>query len=294
MPDDAAGGAAGGAAIPEAVLTSARQGEPDRLVAALLAPPALRADLVALAAFAAEVGAIPARVREPMMGAIRLQWWHDAVDAAARGAASGHPTADCLGRTVSRHALDPALLHAVIEARLADVSGAPFADLPDLLRHLDHTEGALFQLTLAVAGLPQGASTAGLAEAAGHAYGLVRRLTGAGGGAGPHPAIPADRLLAAGLAEADLAVRPLEPSVMAALGRIAAELQVSGHAALARARSAAAGHPQALPALLPLAMVEPYFRGLNRQPLRLLDGGGDVTPLYRMWRLWHAHLRSRF
>ena len=58
----------------------ARAGEPDRYLAALLAPAPQREALLAMAAFATELARIPRRaVREPFMGEVRLQWWRDAL-----------------------------------------------------------------------------------------------------------------------------------------------------------------------------------------------------------------------
>ena len=62
------------------VAAIAREGEPDRYLAALLAPAPEREALLALAAFAAELTRIPLRVvQEPMMGEIRLEWWRTAL-----------------------------------------------------------------------------------------------------------------------------------------------------------------------------------------------------------------------
>ena len=76
----------------DAVIASARSGEPDRYLAALLAPPAARDALLALAAFSSELARVPrARPREPAMGEIRLQWWRDALAAPARARAPAIP-----------------------------------------------------------------------------------------------------------------------------------------------------------------------------------------------------------
>src|SRR4249920_224039 len=89
----------------ETVATSARAGEPDRYLAALLAPPAARDGLLALAAFSAELGRIGQLVtREPMMGEIRLQWWRDALRPRDSGERTGNPVADALREAMLRHA----------------------------------------------------------------------------------------------------------------------------------------------------------------------------------------------
>ena len=61
----------------DVIRLAARAYERDRYLAALLSPAARRDDLLVLAAFAGDVGRIASSVSEPMMGAIRLQWWRD-------------------------------------------------------------------------------------------------------------------------------------------------------------------------------------------------------------------------
>ena len=61
------------APLPAPVRNSARESDPDRYLAALLAPAALTSDLMILAGLGAELARIPAQIREPMMGEIRLQ-----------------------------------------------------------------------------------------------------------------------------------------------------------------------------------------------------------------------------
>ena len=87
----------------EVVRIAARAFERDRYLAALLAPRTLRDDLIAIAAFAGEIGRIPTMVSEPMIGRIRLQWWRDVIDAGDR--ATGNPVADALNTSTARHTL---------------------------------------------------------------------------------------------------------------------------------------------------------------------------------------------
>src|SRR5581483_4773128 len=90
----------------DAVLQSARAGEPDRYLAALLAPAAARAHLLALAAFSSELGRVASAVtREPLMGEIRLQWWRDALEPGASGEPTGNPVADAVRTAVTAHDL---------------------------------------------------------------------------------------------------------------------------------------------------------------------------------------------
>ena len=80
-----------------------RDARPAALLRDLFAPAALRADLFALYGFAAEIARIPDQVSEPTLGEIRLQWWRDALQAAAeRGGATARRSAR-LRDAIARH-----------------------------------------------------------------------------------------------------------------------------------------------------------------------------------------------
>ena len=99
----------------------ARLYEPDRYVAALLAPRQAKLDLAALATFAADLERITATQSEPMMARIRLQWWRDALASRASDTVTGHPIADHIRRLIA------------LEARLLD----------DLMQSIDAAEAGL-------------------------------------------------------------------------------------------------------------------------------------------------------
>ena len=80
----------------------ARKADPDRAIAALFAPLTARDDLFALFAFNGELARIADQVSEPGLGAIRLQWWRDALARAEAGEATGHPVADAFGSVLAR------------------------------------------------------------------------------------------------------------------------------------------------------------------------------------------------
>ena len=61
-----------------------RQHDPDRFLTALFAPAAQRDALLALYAFNHELARAREVASEPTLALIRLQWWREVVDGAAR------------------------------------------------------------------------------------------------------------------------------------------------------------------------------------------------------------------
>ena len=89
-----------------------RRADPDRFFTALFAPPARREALFTLYAFNHEAARAKEVAREPMIALIRLQWWREVVE----GAAKPHEVATPLRALLDERAIDPALLLAVLDA----------------------------------------------------------------------------------------------------------------------------------------------------------------------------------
>jgi phytoene synthase len=86
----------------------------------------LRADLIALYAFEAELMAIPTRVTQPLLAEMRYVWWREQMDGVFAGAArKGHPVLEALTDVVARHGLDRGPFDALIEAHVGRVQGEP-------------------------------------------------------------------------------------------------------------------------------------------------------------------------
>jgi phytoene synthase len=239
-----------------AVAAAARAGEPDRYLAALLAPPPQRDALLALAAFAAELHRIPRLiVREPLMGEIRLQWWRDAL-ALAEGRRTGHEVADAVRQAARSHGLPAPLLEGLIDARALELAAGPFADDRSLQDFLWSTEGALFALAARVLGHPPSAGAEVACRASGEAYGMARLL------------LSLPRSLAQGripLSQTEIAKAGatahelLAGTAGAKVGGLLGAYRVQICHSLVRARRLAAQLPRRTRiAFLPLALVKPY------------------------------------
>jgi 15-cis-phytoene synthase len=260
----------------------AREGDPDRALAALFAPREARSHLFALCAFNVELARIAEQVSEPELGAIRLQWWREAVERAAKGEATGQPVADALGATLKQRGFSPQRIDALIDARRFDIETKIMPDWASLEVYLADTAGALFALGAECLGAPA-PSLEPASSQAGLAYGLTGLMR-----ALPVHAVsgrvylPADALHRHGTSpEAVLAGKSSE-----GLLAVLAELRRKASDALGAARHHVAQlDAPAQTAFLPLCLVDPYLAALEksgRDPLREIAG---INPLYRLWRM---------
>jgi 15-cis-phytoene synthase len=272
-------------------MAAARAGEPDRYLAALLAPADARPALMALAAFAAEIARVPRLVeREAAMGEVRLQWWRDAL-AAAEPPHTGNPVADAVRAAVGRHGLPVEALVGVIDARSHELYADPPADDAALQAQLKLTEGGLFALGSRILGATPAQPLIAACAASAEAYGLARLLVDLPQmlARGRVP-LPLTRLEAAGLTPAALLSSPDGDAV----GKLIAVLQAEARAHLAAARKHVADLPRQVGvAFLPLALVEPYLRSLGTSGRATLRRVPRVLPLTRIVRIAAAHWLRR-
>ena len=290
MATDVAGGPS--AAADDAVVASARSGEPDRYLAALLAPPDARAHLLALAAFSSELARVPSLVtREPAMGEIRLQWWRDALEAPDAGARTGNPIADAVRASMHRYDLPPALLLDVIDAREVDFARQPMPDDAAFAAYLWKSEGAPFALAAGILHREPGVDVRAAAVACGQAYGLARLLLGL-----PHALargrlpLPQSRLDAANVSSQEL----LSGDGGSNVADLLASMRAEARKALATSRRYVADLPRHVRvAFLPLALVETYLRALERSGRDVLRAPAEIVPLTRVWRIAAAHWLGR-
>lgn len=155
------------------------RGDPDRFLAAMAAPVAQRGALFVLYAANLELARIPWATSEPLIAAMRLQWWRDLAEAAGsgRGDPPAHEVAGPLFALIREAGLPVAAFDRMAAARERDCERAPFADAGAFAAYLDDTAGGLMWLSvraLGGAGLPAGFEA--VARDAGWAMGLAAWL----------------------------------------------------------------------------------------------------------------------
>ena len=241
-----------------------RTADPDRYLSSLFAGARDRPYLHALYAFNHEVAGVAMRVREPMLGAIRLEWWRETAETAARQKPRAHDVAKGLAALFAERGLPLAAFEAIIAARAFDASAEHFADFAALENYLDATGGGVMRLA---ARLLAGEET-GLREAA-LAYGfagLLRSLPFHNRRRKLY--LPRDLLNEVGLAPEDVFVLDQDPRVARAVARIT----TCAREHFRKARKARPG--KALAAILPAALVPVYLKRrdvpIHRRQMALL------------------------
>lgn len=278
--------------VPEPVRQAARTGEPDRYLAAVLAPRPVQGDLIALAAFAAEIARIPDLVSDPTIGETRLAWWREALEKSSAGGRTGNIVADALRDARERHELSTPMLLTLVDARAALLYQDPPDDDPHLARFFTATEGSLLTLASQIVAPELARSHATEIDKAGQIYGSARMLIALPRmHARGRTLLPADRLAVAGLQANDLTGAAAAPGLRALTRHYRDETRVG----LAHLRAELKALPRALRTVfLPLALVEPYLRASERFEQTEDPRREQLMPLIRIYRLWTAHAFGRF
>jgi phytoene synthase len=257
-----------------------RSNDRDRYIATLFAPADRRNALYALYAFNAEVARVRDVAREPMPGEIRLQWWVDVLSGERDGEASANPVAAALLDTIQRYKLETALLIALIDAHGFDLYDDPMEELGKLEIYGRATNSALITLAARIlAGIDL--------EAAAKPAGIAQALTAVQQSFPLHAGrkqlfIPADLLARHGVALHDILAGRSSTSLNAAF----AELRTIARQHLLEAHQClTALPPEALAAFLPLALVGPSLRLLDRCDA---FAPKEISPLRRQWLIWRA------
>jgi NADH dehydrogenase [ubiquinone] 1 alpha subcomplex assembly factor 6 len=240
-----------------------RRYDKDRFLAALFAPAEMRARIMTLLAFNAEVARIRETVSEPLIGQMRLQWWRDVVLALAEGTGPphGHPVAEAMAQLFTDRALEASHFLDLLGARELDMTDEPPADFAALIRYAHATSSQLNILMLNGLGIHDpAANTAGVD--AGIAWALTGILRATPQlAAGNRSMLPAQELAEAGLAVQDLQ----SPDCIVKLRPIAERLSDEIKDRINAAREARSiVERSAVPVLLPVTLADSYLKTLGR------------------------------
>jgi phytoene synthase len=260
-----------------------RTNDRDRYIATLFAPAEHRDALHALFAFNTEIARVRDVAREPMPGEIRLQWWVDVLNGERDGEGSANPVAAALLDTIQRHKLGTAPLTALIDAHRFDLYDDPMAHLADLETYAGETSSALITLAAQILTGSNLEIAAKAAKPAGIARAITAFLYAFPLHAGRNQLfVPVDLLARHGVALHDIFTGRASAGLNAAF----AELRTIARQRLCETQEClAALPPEALAAFLPIALVGPSLRLLDRCDA---FAPAEISPWRRQWLIWRA------
>lgn len=247
-----------------------RRNDPVLFRTALFASEPARERLLTLYAFDIELSRATRRTAEPLIAAMRLRFWHDAVvEAGAGGPVRAHEVAAPLCDLIKEQAFTIDSLVPLIEAREMELD-APL-DAERFSTWADARYGRLTELALRTVAPESdpGPVAAPAGQALARAFALRSAAAMAAGGGVPllPDLAPSDR--------AELAAGRMTPDLI----RLARELASDGMQAVKDARARRKMVPRAaLPALLPLGDAAKILR-------RVLVSGADLPSLAQAPRL---------
>jgi len=261
-----------------------READRDRYLATLFAPPDKRDALYALYAFAFEIGRVRDVAREPMPGEIRLQWWREVLEGKRDGEAAAHPVASALVAGLTRHGIKVDRLVGIVDAHAFDLYDEPMGTLDDLDNYGVMTESALLDVAIAILGgggpeammLVRGAGIAGTVT--GVLVNLAKQVSRR------QMFVPLEVIERHGVEIGEVYAGKTSEALKNAL----AELRRHARRQMIAARNEAMQVPLTiLPALLPLALIGPTLKPMDRRGYEPFD----VVPLSRLrrqWLIWRA------
>jgi phytoene synthase len=143
-------------------------GDPERALALRYSPPAALPGILALFALDDSLAGVLRTTREPMVGQMRLTWWHEALTSLDNAPPPAEPVLQALARNVLPHGVAGTRLAWMIEGWEELLEAEPFDD-DAIARHAARRGGKLFEM----AGLLLGAAASDPLTAAGEGWALA-------------------------------------------------------------------------------------------------------------------------
>ncbi|MDJ0929615.1 phytoene/squalene synthase family protein [Breoghania sp.] len=258
----------------------------DRYFTTLFAPADRRPAVFALYAFNAEIAGIRDKVSDALPGEVRLQWWRDVLTGDGHGDVTANPVAAALLETIAKYNLPQEAFLNLIEARVFDLYEDPMPTLADLEGYAGETASVPIQLASMI--LTDDPAKA-MCDASGHG-GVAYALTGLLRSLPWHARrrqmyLPGDLLERFGVDPNAVFCGKSTPELKACL----AEMRAIARRHMDQTRYKIEGLGKGCgPALLPVALVEPYLNRMERPDYDPLNEVIEIPQWRRQWILWRA------
>ena len=124
----------------------------DRYLCALFAPSNLQQSIFTIILFNAEIARVWDNVSEPMLGAIRFQWWRESIQNIYSGNVNDHYIIRLLAKVINRHNLSYHYFERLICAREQNFLETMPATVVQLEKYAEETSSPILALFVEIAG----------------------------------------------------------------------------------------------------------------------------------------------
>ncbi|KAL6260608.1 hypothetical protein P5V15_008128 [Pogonomyrmex californicus] len=132
----------------EYCLQLVRKNDYENFLCTLLLPRNVKSAAFAIRAFNVEVAQVEDQVSDNRIGAMRLQFWTDALNQIYNDHPPRSPVALELYRILQRHKLSKRYFKRLIDARLNKLNNSVFVDVDSLEKYCDYTVSSIYYLLL--------------------------------------------------------------------------------------------------------------------------------------------------
>ncbi len=156
-----------------------RESDRAQYLATLWQPAHDRPALWAVHAFCIELARIRSVVREPMLGAIRLAWWREALDGVYAHQPRAHPVLQALASTMPATGVTQLQLSQLVDGREVEFDDQAVVSIADAVQFADGTAGLQNEIVARIcAGSALSVQQRAAARSIGTAWGIVRLING--------------------------------------------------------------------------------------------------------------------
>ena len=257
-------------------------------LATLFAPAEHRPALHALGAFVLDVRSIPDKVREPLAGELRMQWWTDALEGQTRGDVSGHPIAAALTDTLRRYQVSPVPLTGFLDVERDALYDETVETLGEFDTRADRAQGALIAARAEMLAGPVKAKTERAAALAGRIMAVLDAFAGLTLNR-QQALVPLELLRKHRIGVAELRLRKPNPAVSRAL----ADLRGHAEHSLEQLRALRSEiDPEAGPAFLTTSVAAALLQRSKKPGFQPFSSRLDLPQWRKQWIMWRAAGRN--
>ncbi|KAL2917313.1 hypothetical protein HK105_202977 [Polyrhizophydium stewartii] len=263
----------------------------ENYLATIFFPARARPAAWALKAFNVETALIRDAVSDANIGAMRIQWWRDAIERTFKGSPPNHPVLTELARALEASRLSQMWFKKILTARESNLRDSQYASLADLEAYAENTMSSLMLLHLEALGITD-SHAEHAASHSGKAIGIATVIRGTPFNVSKRRfLLPAEIMAEHSVVTEEVYRSGPSEKLADAVFAIATRANDQLLTARSFAKDVPAG---AVPALLPLTPCESYLQGLQKANFNVFDPALQKRSLSLQFRLWNRARQNTY